>query len=118
MAKEQTEKFQGSEKFEEVQDDAQEEKKEIKIDKAAVIIRKAVESGKAIIGTKKSLEAIKAGKVATVYVTTNCPEDVLADVDYYGKLSSFKVIKLVQDNVELGVICKKPFSISVLAVQA
>jgi large subunit ribosomal protein L30e len=80
-------------------------------------IKKRVKEGKVIIGTSRTIKALKLGKVERVYLTSNCPDDVKEDIEYYGKLSKTKVVKLRQPSSELGVICKKPFSISVLCFQ-
>ena len=80
-------------------------------------IKKRVKEGKVIIGTSKTIKALKLGKAERVYLTSNCPDNIKEDIEYYGKLSKTKVVKLRQPSNELGVICKKPFSISVLCFQ-
>ncbi|MBW2966805.1 50S ribosomal protein L30e [Candidatus Woesearchaeota archaeon] len=80
-------------------------------------IKKMVKEGKVIIGTSRTIKALKLGKAEKVFLTSNCPDDVKEDIEYYGKLSKVKVVKLRQPSNELGVICKKPFSISVLCFQ-
>jgi large subunit ribosomal protein L30e len=80
-------------------------------------IKKALKEGKVIIGTSRTIKALKLGKVSKVFLTSNCPSDVKDDIEYYSKLGKVKVVKLKQPNVELGVLCKKPFPISVLSFQ-
>jgi len=77
-------------------------------------IKKKIKEGNVIIGTSRTMKALKLGKAEKVFLTSNCSDDVKEDIEYYGKLSKVKVIKLKQPSTELGVICKKPFSISVL----
>ena len=79
-------------------------------------IKKALKEGKAIIGTERTLKNLKLGKVSKIFLTSNCPEDVEEDVKYYSKLAKVEVVKLKQPNDELGALCKKPFSVSVLSV--
>ena len=79
-------------------------------------IRKLLGSKGLIIGTELTLKNLKIGKILKVFVSSNCAEAVRKDIDYYAGLSSAKVIVLEEPNDELGVICKKPFSISVLSV--
>ena len=79
-------------------------------------IKKALKEGKAIIGTEKTLKNLKLGKVSKVFLTSNCPSSVKKDVKYYSKLAKAEVVQLKQPNDELGALCKKPFSISVLSV--
>jgi len=78
-------------------------------------IQSILKSKKAVIGTDKSLKNLKKGKVSAVYITLNCPEEVKEEIKHYSKLSNAKVVELKKSNEELGVICKKPFSISVLS---
>ncbi|MBW2981304.1 50S ribosomal protein L30e [Candidatus Woesearchaeota archaeon] len=78
-------------------------------------IKKAVKEKKIIIGTLRTMKALKLGKVSKIFLTLNCPEDVKEDIEYYSKLGKVKVVKLKQPSVELGTICKKPFPISVLS---
>ena len=79
-------------------------------------IRKIVKEGKAVIGTKEVLSQLKLGKISKVYVTANCPEKIKKDIEHYAGLSDAKIVQLDQPNDELGVVCKKPFSISVLGL--
>ena len=78
-------------------------------------IRKGIKEGKVIIGTERTVKALKRGKIAKVFLTSNCPEDVSEDIEYYSRLAKAKVVRLKHPNTELGVICKKPFAISVLS---
>lgn len=79
-------------------------------------IRKMVKEGKAVVGTREVLKQLKLGKISKVYITVNCPERVKKDVENYASLSGATVVQLDQPNDELGVLCKKPFSISVLGL--
>ncbi len=78
-------------------------------------IKKKIKEEKVIIGTERTIKVLKLGKVEKVFLTSNCPSDVKEDIEHYAKLAKIKVVKLKQPNVELGVICKKPFPISVLS---
>jgi large subunit ribosomal protein L30e len=78
-------------------------------------IKKMIKEGKVIIGTSRTIKALKLGKTEKVFLTSNCPEDAKENIEYYAELGKVKVIKLKQPGVELGTICKKPFPISVLS---
>ena len=80
-------------------------------------IKKGVKEGKVIIGTSRTLKALKLGKISKVFLTSNCSSDTKEDIEYHSKLSKVKVVKLRQPSGELGTICKKPFPISVLSFQ-
>ena len=79
-------------------------------------IRKLVQAGNVTIGTERTLKNLKLGKLKTVLMSANCPEKVEKGLLHYSALSSAETVKLNYPNDELGVICKKPFSISVLGV--
>jgi len=82
----------------------------------AAEIKKMLKSGNVIIGTERALKKLKLGKIQKVLVSSNCPSNIENDVNYYAGLSGAEVNKLDYPNDELGVLCKKPFSISVLAL--
>ncbi len=79
-------------------------------------IRQAVDTGKVILGTDKSLKAIKLGRAKLAIVASNCPPGVLADIKRYGGLANIPIHIFGRDSAELGVACGKLFSVSVLAV--
>ncbi len=85
-----------------------------KIDAAE--LKKMLNSGSMIIGTERAVKGLKSGKVQKVLVSANCPARVEKDIAHYAALSGAEVHKLEYPNDEVGVICKKPFSISVLAL--
>lgn len=86
-------------------------------DKAVAEIKKLLKSPLLIIGTKDTIDNLKQGAVGKVFMSSNCPETVKKDIGYYSKLAKAEVVELKQANDELGVICKKPFSISVLSLK-
>ena len=69
---------------------------------------------KPIIGTERILKNLKTGKLKKILVASNCREQIKKDINYYAKLADVKVIQLDIPNDEVGLVCKKPFSISVL----
>jgi len=85
-----------------------------KIDSAE--IKKLMKSGNVIIGTEKTIKSLKLGRIQKVLLSANCPAKVEKDINYYAGLDKVEFHKLDYQNDELGVICKKPFSISVLAL--
>ena len=79
-------------------------------------IKKLIKSKKVVIGTERTIKALKLGRVEKVIISSNCSETVLNDLSYYAGLGKTETIKVSYPNNELGVICKKPFSISVLSI--
>ena len=78
-------------------------------------LRKVLNEKKVIFGSERTLKMLKNGKLNAVYVASNCQTKIKEDIKYYAKLSNVNVIELEQANDELGVICKKPFSVSVIS---
>ena len=81
----------------------------------AAEIKKMLKAGNVLIGTERAIKNLKLGKVQKVLVSSNCPTGVEKDINYYAGLSGAEFHKIDYPNDELSVICKKPFSISVLA---
>ncbi len=77
-------------------------------------IKKALNDKNITIGSDSVLKMAKIGRLKKVLVAKNCKIEVLKDLEYYARLNKFELIRLNENNEELGVICKKPFFISVL----
>lgn len=90
-------------------------KKEI-ADKNVQEIKKLLKSRELVIGTDRTVTNIRRGKVKKVYLASNCNEKVKADINHYSSIGAFDVIELQYPNDELGTMCKKPFSISVISI--
>ncbi|MDP7115861.1 MAG: ribosomal L7Ae/L30e/S12e/Gadd45 family protein [Candidatus Woesearchaeota archaeon] len=82
---------------------------------AIVEIRKDLEKSQLQIGASVALKNLSKGNAKKVYVASNCPPRVLADIKQACKLTKAELISLKIPNDELGAICKKRFSISVLS---
>ncbi|HLD43041.1 MAG TPA: ribosomal L7Ae/L30e/S12e/Gadd45 family protein [Candidatus Nanoarchaeia archaeon] len=87
------------------------------IDEQLAEVRQALKSKKLVIGTERTLKSLKIGGIQKVFLAANCPEQVKADVAYYARIGNAAAVRLKYDNEELGVICKKPFAISILGVK-
>lgn len=70
-----------------------------------------------IYGTERVIKFLRQGKISKVYLASNTPENIKSDIKYYSKLSNFKIVTLSLLNDELGVFCKKQFSVSVIGVE-
>jgi large subunit ribosomal protein L30e len=79
-------------------------------------IRLAVDSGKAVFGVKESVDSIMASKAKAVVVASSNKKDRLNDIMHLAKISDVKVIVFQGNPMNLGVVCGKPYSVSVLSV--
>lgn len=74
-------------------------------------LKSAIATGEVAFGVDQTEKAVKAGKAQLVIVSRNCPSAALTAGDV-----GVKVITFEGNNMELGALCGKPFSVSALAV--
>jgi len=80
-------------------------------------IRRAVDTGKVLFGRKQGEKTLLTKNAQMIILTKNTPKKITERVQHYCKLSNTPVIVFPGTNVELGAVCGKPFSVSVLLVQ-
>lgn len=71
-------------------------------------------SKKLIYGTERNLKLLKNERLKKIYLASNCREEIRRDISIYGK--NVEVVNLNTTNNETGVVCKKPFSISIIGL--
>lgn len=86
--------------------------KEISIEE----LKRLIKSKKAVLGTERTLKLLKAGTAEQVFLSSNCPEDVRKDIEYYATLAGTPLVYLKYPNDEVGILCKKPYTVSVLSI--
>lgn len=73
-------------------------------------LKAAITTGKVEFGVGQTLKAVKGGKAQMVVLARNCPcKDLTGDLDV-------KVHVYDGNNMELGALCGKPFSVSALVI--
>ncbi len=80
------------------------------------LIVDAVKSGKAMIGAEQTIKELKKGNIAKIVVARNYPEGEKSRIKYYAELAGAEFVEFQEDNRELGVLCQKPFGVSVLGI--
>jgi len=78
-------------------------------------LKKALKEGKGTYGIRETLKKIKQGKVTTVFLAKNCKDAVRERMHYYKKQGELTIVELEINGNEVGTLCKKQFSISVLS---
>lgn len=78
-------------------------------------LREALKNKKVIIGADRTLKNLKLNKLKRVYLASNVRKDIEEDIEHHTKLFNIKLVKLKENNEELGLICKKHFKVSVLS---
>jgi large subunit ribosomal protein L30e len=79
-------------------------------------IRLAVDSGKAAFGMNRASEAILSNKAKMVIVSSKNKGDRLSDIEHLANISNIRVQIFDGTPIALGVVCGKPFSVSVLSI--
>jgi len=75
-------------------------------------LRKTIRSGKVLIGSNVSRDAVKNNSDATVVLAANCPAHVRAEIQD----SNTAIIEYPGMGIDLGIACGKPFNIAVLTI--
>ncbi|HIG96462.1 TPA: 50S ribosomal protein L30 [Candidatus Woesearchaeota archaeon] len=79
--------------------------------------KKLIKTNKVCLGAEETIKHLKRGELNKVFVTSNCQQQLVDDISYYAGLGEVEVVVLDIPNDELGILCKKPFAISVLGVK-
>jgi len=74
-------------------------------------LREALKGGKVVFGLEKTLKNLKLGKVKTVFLSSNCSDEMREEIKNY----DVEVIELSEPSDEIALICKRPHAISVLS---
>jgi large subunit ribosomal protein L30e len=86
----------------------------IDVDKAIAV---AVKTGKVSFGANAALQNAKTGKAKLIILAANCPKDIKAQVEYYGKISKVPVMTYKGASMDLALVCNKLFIISALSIR-
>jgi len=78
-----------------------------------VDLREEIKKGKPFYGLLNTIKKLKKGELKKIYLASNCPDKV--SIVKQANHSGVEVIEMAETNVQLGVVCKKPYAISVLS---
>ena len=76
-----------------------------------------IKTGKVTLGAKNTLDSVMMGKVKIIVAASNCPEDILNNIERLYKISNVSIISYPGNSLELGRVCGKPFLVSLLAIR-
>ena len=79
------------------------------------VVKSSLENN--VYGTERTIKMLKKGELKYVVVSKNAPESIVNDINHYAAIAGVEVHRVDMDNTELGALCKKPFSVSVLGVK-
>mmetsp|Transcript_43 Transcript_43/g.87 ORF Transcript_43/g.87 Transcript_43/m.87 type:complete len:109 (+) Transcript_43:98-424(+) len=79
-------------------------------------LKLVMKSGKAILGYRHSMKAVRKGKAKMVVIASNCPPLRKSEVEYMCMLGKCHVHHYAGNNIALGTACGKFFNCSVLTI--
>jgi len=85
--------------------------------KLAKLIKEKFKQNKVIIGYKTVIKSLKTSRPELIVLAANIPDDKKKMIELNAKISKIQVKEYPKDSVDLGLLCGKPFSISVLAIK-
>ena len=80
-------------------------------------IKKLLGTEKLLLGTERTMKALRSGTLEKIFVAANANPKIVEDIEHYKDIAKIELVKLKESNEELGTICKKSFSISVIGVK-
>merc|ERR1719287_432790 len=75
-----------------------------------------MKSGKASLGYKATIKALRQGKSKLVLIASNCPPLRKSEIEYYAMLAKTAVHHYAGNNITLGTAAGKMFRTSVITV--
>ena len=79
-------------------------------------LKLVMKSGKAVLGYKSSIKALRKSKAKMILICSNCPPLRKSEVEYLSMLAKTPVHHYAGDNTAMGTACGKFFNCSVLAI--
>lgn len=79
-------------------------------------IRRAVDTGKVIFGTKNSEKSLKNGSGKLIIIANNTPKLVKEKLVSFAEIGKTPHLEYEGTGLELGSVCGKPFTISAMVV--
>ena len=79
-------------------------------------LRLALSTGKVQLGSKVAVRELRRGRARLAIIASNCPPEVRETIENHGKLSNIPVMEHPKNSVDLGILCGKPFPVSVVVI--
>ncbi|MBN2420697.1 ribosomal L7Ae/L30e/S12e/Gadd45 family protein [Candidatus Woesearchaeota archaeon] len=79
-------------------------------------LKKLIGNKKLIVGTDRTLKELKKGNIKSIFVASNCPENLKSEIETNARMEKSEISVLEINNEELGVVVKKPFAVSVVSL--
>ena len=79
-------------------------------------IRLAVDSGVTAMGVNKVIDSIKASSAKLIVLAEKNRVQTTSDISHLAKVAGVGVLVFPGNSMELGAVCGKPYSVSVLSI--
>ncbi len=79
-------------------------------------IRLAVDSGVTRIGIRSVVKSVKKNEAKLVIAASKNKAENLGEIEHLAKVAGIRFIRYESNPVELGTVCGKPFSVSMLSI--
>merc|ERR1711956_201838 len=86
------------------------------VDSMGSRIKLVMKSGKALLGYKATVKAMRKSKAKLILISNNCPVLRRSELEYLAMLAKVSVHHYTGDNSALGTACGKHFNCSVATV--
>ncbi|MBS3138880.1 ribosomal L7Ae/L30e/S12e/Gadd45 family protein [Candidatus Woesearchaeota archaeon] len=81
-------------------------------------VKQAMKEGTIVIGSEKTMKLLRQSKVKKIFLASNTSKKAREEIMHYSSIAKVPVELLSITNEDVGTMCKKPFSISVLSVRS
>jgi len=63
-----------------------------------------------------AMREMRRGRAKMAIISSNCPHEIMEQVENYGRLAKIPVLRHPKDSIDLGVLCGKPFPVSAIVI--
>jgi len=81
------------------------------------LIKERLKENKIIIGFNIVIKSLKSSHPDLIVYANNIPEDKKKTIEHNAQISKVEIKEYPGDGVNLGLLCGKPFPVSVLAIK-
>ncbi|MGC8479456.1 MAG: 50S ribosomal protein L30e [Candidatus Micrarchaeia archaeon] len=79
-------------------------------------LRLVIDTGKYTIGNREVIRSISDSKAKVIVLASKGKKEIAEDILHLCSVAKLRVIKFSGNSLELGTLCGKPYSVTVLAV--
>lgn len=80
-------------------------------------IRENLETGKLLLGRDETIKSLKNKSLQKVFISKNVDEETKESLEYYADLAKVEIVNTNLNSLDLGTLCKKPFSVSMIGLK-